>query len=154
MLREPATRGVIVPCPQIIGLRFRIIVLAAVEERIIAFADLRRQVTERIVSIADFDGIVFDKLHHIAVGVVDIDFTVRVVRAVQPVEVNRAVRYTVLILVYNVHAIVYEILCAAADRLYIPQSVRVVGISCGIRRICKPGLLPALVVGAGLVSGG
>lgn len=85
-------------------------------------------------------------------GVVDIDFALAVMRAVQPVEVCHAVCNAFRVFIHNVHTIVDEILCTAADRLYIAQSVRVVGISCGIRRICKPGLLPALVVGVGLVS--
>ena len=51
----------------------------------------------------------------IAVGVVDIDFAVRVVRAVQPVEVCHAVCDAFRVFIHNVHAIVYEILCTAAD---------------------------------------
>ena len=49
--------------------------------------------------------IVFDKLYHIAVGVVDIDFALAVVRAVQPIEVCHAVCDAFRVFIHNVRII-------------------------------------------------
>ena len=112
------------------------------------------QIAEGIVGVACDNGIVLDQLHHVAVGIVNIDLALAVVRAVQPVEVGDAVCDALAVLVYNVHAIVDEILGAAADRLSFPQSARVVGVGCRYRFVGKTGLLSAVVVGVSLIPGG
>lgn len=116
---EPPIRWVVVPCSQIVGLRFCVVVLAAIEERVIALPNRRGQIAEGIVGVACDNGVVFDELHYVAAGIVDIDFAVRVVCAVQTVVVRHAVSYALAVLVHNVHAIVDKVLCAAADRLHI-----------------------------------
>ena len=112
---KPTVCGVIVPCAEVVGLRLGVVVLAAIEERVVALADLRGQIAEGIVGVACDNGIVTDQLHHVAVGIVDIDLALAVVRAVQTVEVCNAVCDTLAVRVHNGHAIVDEILCAAAD---------------------------------------
>ena len=107
--------GVIVPGAEVVGLRLCVVVLAAIEERVVALADLRGQIAEGIVGVACDNGVILDQLHHVAVCIVDIDLALAVVRAVQPVKVRNAVCDALAVLVYNVHAIVDEILCAAAD---------------------------------------
>ena len=146
--------GVIVPCTEVVGLRFRVEVLAAIEERVVAFPNLRGQIAEGVIGVACDNGVIFDKLHHVAVGIVDINLALAVVRAVQPVEVGDAVCDALAVLVYNVHAIVDEILGAAADRLSFPQSARVVGVGCGSCTVAVTGLLSAVVVGVSLIPGG
>ena len=66
---EPSVCGVIVPCAEVVGLRLGVEVLAAIEERVVALADLRGQIAEGIVGVACDNGIVLDKLHHVAVGI-------------------------------------------------------------------------------------
>ena len=143
---KPTVCGVIVPGTEVVGLRFRVEVLAAIEKRVVAFADLRGQIAEGIVGVACDNGIVLDQLHHVAVGIVDIDLALAVVRAVQPVEIGDAVCDALAVLVYNVHAIVDEILCAAADRLGFPQSARVVGVGCAHIGSVEVRLLLACIV--------
>ena len=87
-------------------------------------------------------------------GIIDVDLALAVVRAVQPVEVCNAVCDTLAVLVHNVHAIVDEILCAAADHLGFPQSAWVIGVGCGSCTVAVTGLLSAIVVGVGLIPGG
>ena len=154
LLSEPTVCGVIVPCAEVVGLRLCVEVLAAIEERVVALADLRGQIAEGIVGVACDNGIVLDELHYIAVGIVDIDLALAVVRAVQTVEVCDAVCDALAVLVHNVHAIVDEILGAAADRLGFPQSARVIGVGCGSCTVVVTGLLSAVVVGVSLIPGG
>ena len=154
LLGEPTVCGGIVPCAQIVGLRFRVVVLAAIEERVVALPNLRGQIAEGIVGVACDNGIVLDQLHHVAVGIVDVDLALAVVRAVQPVEVGNTIRNALAGLVHNVHAIVDEILGAAADRLGFPQSARVIGVGCGSCTVAVTGLLSAVVVGVSLIPGG
>lgn len=74
-----------------------------------------RPAVRGIVGVACDNGVVSNQLHHIAVGVIEINLALAVVRAVQPVEVGHAVCDTLAVLVHNVHAIVDKVLCAAAD---------------------------------------
>ena len=85
-------------------------------KRLVALADLRGQIAEGIVGVACDNGVILDKLHHVAMGIVDIDLALAVVCAVQTVEVCNAVCDALAVLVCNVQAIVDEILGAAADR--------------------------------------
>ena len=71
---KPTVCGVIVPCAEVVSLRLSVEVLAAIEERVVTLADLRGQVAEGIIGIACDNGIVFDELHHIAVGIVDVSY--------------------------------------------------------------------------------
>ena len=146
LLGEPTVCGVIVPCTQIVGLRLSVKVLAAIEERVVALADLRGQIAEGIVGVACDNGVILDKLHHVAVGIVDIDLALAVMRAIQPVEVCNAIRNALAVLVHNVHAIVDEILGTAADRLGFPQSARVIGVGCAHIGSVEVRLLIACIV--------
>ena len=143
---EPPICGIVVPCTQIVGLRLSVKVLAAIEERVVALADLRSQVAEGIIGIACDNGVVLDQLHHIAVGIVDVNLTLAVVRTIQPVEVCNAIRNAFAVLVHNVHAIVDEILCAAADRLYVAKTVWIICISCAHIGSVEVRLLIACIV--------
>ena len=151
---KPTVCGVIVPCAEVVGLRLCVEVLAAIEEWVVAVADLRGQIAEGIVGVACDNGIVLDQLHHIAVGIVDIDLALAVVRAVQTVEIGDTVCNALAVRVHNVHAIVDEILCRATDRFGFPQSARVVGVGCCSCTVAVPGLLSAVVVGVSLIPGG
>ena len=125
---EPSNCGIVVPCAEVIGSRLRVKIFAAVEEWIFACSDLLRDIPKRIIGIAYHNGVVLHQLYHIAVRIVYINLAVRVMCAVQAVVVERSFRTAEVVLVYDVHPIVYKVRRFISDRFSQTQPIAAVRI--------------------------
>ena len=128
LLDKPSNCGIVIPCAEIVVLRFRVKIFAAVEEWVFACPDLLRDIPKRIISIAYHNGVVLHQLYHIAVRIVYINLAVRVMRAVQAVVIKRSFRAAEVVLVYDVHPIVYKVHRLTPDRFSHSQSIAAVRI--------------------------